>query len=43
MVGAGSEAEGELELVPLPPQDIITENVKIKKRYFISPLHKAPY
>tara|TARA_B100000900_G_scaffold180469_1_gene153030 strand:- start:1101 stop:1232 length:132 start_codon:yes stop_codon:yes gene_type:complete len=43
MVGLGSEAVGELETDPPPPQDIITENIKIKKRYFISPLHKAPY
>jgi hypothetical protein len=39
----GSEADPELEPVPLPPQDMIIVNIKIKKRYFISSLHNAPY
>ena len=37
------EDEVGLEFVPPPPQDIIIEIVKIKKRYFISSLLKAPY
>ena len=36
------EDEVELEFVPPPPQDIIIDVVKIKKRYFICSLPKAP-
>ena len=38
----GSEVDGEFELVPPPPQDMIIEIEKIKKRYFICSLLKAP-
>tara|TARA_Y200000002_G_scaffold118950_1_gene97393 strand:- start:1733 stop:1858 length:126 start_codon:yes stop_codon:yes gene_type:complete len=41
MVGV-DEDEAELEFVPPPPQDMIKEIIKIKKRYFISSLLKAP-